>query len=213
VGNGISAFFCLRLALLIGTGKPLFLQNKKVPFSMLLPIVVLSLGAGFWITGMHPFSSEGWLSNLWSVPGKSLHPDVPGLVLGAILAWRFTWKRQWKPVPVSPGMDRVLMEFSWFQQLGRFTWNSGLWTSSQLLKVDRNFLDCPLDLSAKAVVVGGYFVSFFDRFVVDGLVLWFTSTMKNLGGFLWNQSRSYPQYVVWFATTVLLVIIYFSLFN
>jgi hypothetical protein len=209
-GNGMTAFYSFRLALFIGFGKRDNGSPMHISSSMGIPALVLSCGAGFWLFGPNPMASSGWIANYWGINGKWLHPDVVMVMLGSVFAWLMTWNKQWRILGIRPFWKRFLLDFSLTEWLGIHIWNSGVRLAKINVKGEDLLLEKPMLAGSKIVVVAGYFTSFFDRFFVDGTVISLSQLAKGTGGFLWDHTRRYPQYVVWFAITVLLILIYFS---
>ena len=210
IGNGLTAFYSMRLALYIGFGKRDSGSALHISPSMGIPVLILSLGAGFWLFGPNPIASTGWLTDYWGTYGKWLHPDVVMVMAGSFFAWMMTWNKDWKVLTIRPFWQRFLLGFSLTEWLGVRLWNSGLQLARLNVKAEDIILEKPLIAGSKIVVVAGYFTTFFDRFFVDGTVISLSQLAKGTGSFLWDHTRRYPQYVVWFAITVLLILIYFS---
>jgi len=210
LGYGITAFYAMRLAFYIGFGPSESTNKVQVPLLFGIPILLLSLGSGFWLFGPNPLSTEGWITEYWNFSVKLLHPDVLMIFLGTFLAWKMTWKMERKSFTLTPFWHRALLDLSLPNQIGLKIWKTGIRIAGYSLKGEELLIEKPIDLGAKTVLVAGYFAAFTDRFGVDSIVAGLAGLAQATGEFLWEHTRRYPQYVVWFAVTVLLILIYFS---
>ncbi len=213
IGIAMTAFYASRLALSLAfstSNDYHFQSHSSNLFSF--PIFLLALFSGFWIFGFHPFSSEGWLAEMLLLKGKPVFPDVFMVLLGMALAWAFAKNKGWKSVP-APGLFRHhFQDLQIFNRAISHSWKGILYLGSLGLKAEDRGIERPIHFFSKTFVVGGYFTSFLDKYLVDGLVNSLASFLTWMGGMLWSQSKRNPQYAVFFIFILLSICLYFSFF-
>jgi NADH-quinone oxidoreductase subunit L len=213
IGIFMTAFYTFRMGVFLAFSSPN--QYNFKPHSTILfgfPIAILALFSGFWIFGLNPFSSQGWLAECLGISGQNLFPDVFMLLLGSLFAWNFARKKTWPILSGSKILQSQGLELKFLQSGISGCWKMLMAVSKGLALAEKNVLDYPLNLGSKIFVVGGYFVAFADRFLLDGLINLLAKFTQNAGSFFWVQAKRNPQYTVFFVSLVLAISLYFSFF-
>lgn len=204
----MTSFYAFRLLIILCFSKS-GNESASTPFSMVLPVGLLSLGAGFWLFGPNPFSGDGWLLAFWGQTGNSVFSDVAMSLIGLGLAIFSLQKGRSFEIPffhlkLSPFRNLNLQQ-SWIY----LPWRGLLWSSALTLKLEKRFLDRPIDFGGKAAVVSGHLTSFFDRRVLDGLLHLLIYITHSFGSYFWRQAGGKPQQTVFLVVVLLSVLAYF----
>ena len=213
IGILATAFYSFRLVwwlCLVDEDQPVV--KEKIGLIFGIPIVLLSLGAGFWLVGPNPFSSDGWLLPWLEMVGHTVHFDIGFMVLGGLAGWFSIRKGKWE-LASKPSW----LSFTFIQLKPQVLAFSALWKlllrfSTMATTAEQRLIERPIDLVSKGTVVGGHFFAFADRKVVDGAVMMLASLARWIGAGLWHNSRNHPQYVVYFVVVVLGLISWLLLF-
>ena len=163
-----------------------------------IPIVLLAFGSGFWLIGLNPFSTQGWLLRFWGFEGRLLHPDVAMLLLGTWLGWRSLKNGEWHFSLRFKALQDQLVSLSAQNSAYGFMWKQLVAVSKMAVSLERNALNRPLNIGAKGMVVVGYFSAFVDKNFVDGFVSAAAGASRAIGHFFWEESGNKPQYAVFF---------------
>lgn len=177
--------------------------------SMRLPILLLTMGSGFWLVSWNPFSSSGWVQSILGFEGHFLHPDVWPAMLGLLVAWKWMYRSNPAHWPGKESAIQNGLRWEFFPDLANRLGLGTLRLSRVFLKVEEKSMDQPPRRMADGFLVAGYFSGFLDRWVLDPLLHFGVSIVFSLGEIVKESTRKYPQYVVWFAMTFLFVLIYF----
>jgi len=183
---------------------------SKISKLLSIPVILLSLGGGFWLFGFNPFSSNGWLSFILNVDGHFVIPDFFALAFGTFLGYRFSKHENWHEIPVSSKILSFILDIKNQLILFQFGWKYLLQLSRYSNNLDQKVINRTLDTGSKVVVIGGHFTNFVDRKLIDGLINGLVLVIKFIGENLWEQSRKAPQSVAFVIVFVLFLIIYFS---
>ena len=208
-GMGLTAAYAIRWGLVLAQKRSSQFSGQKLPWKMAIPLVLLLAGTGFWLIGPSPFSTSGWVSHFWGFKGVAVLEIPWAAVLGSGLAVFWYFKMHWKFQSSSPLWAKWIFDFAWFPPLFQGIGKASLGLARVGILVERSAFDRPIGFVANATLVGGYFSAFFDRFVVDSLIHGLVSMTKEAGHFFRIHSRRYAQYVVWFALTILMLMLYF----
>lgn len=210
VGSVLTAMYSVRVFLRLSSKRE---GAANVPFKplMAIPVILLSLGSGFWLFGLNPISSEGWLTGFLGIKGHAMFPDFFAPVIGLILGW-ILWKKKFE-IRLPGFLQSTFLEFNpaekFMNAFGGFAMNlAGL-----SRKTDDKILDRSLRIGAKSVVVAGYFSSFTDRYILDGIFKSIGLFFYWIGGVLFGQARHSARFAAWFILLVLIVLIYFSYYR
>jgi len=206
-----TAFYVTRIAVItcFKSSKTNF-SVLKIHFLLSISVIFLSAGAGFWLFGFNPLSSEGWLSHILNLEGHFVSPDFFALALGTFLGYRFSKSDDWREILVSEKLKSLLLELKPQVFVIQSSWKYLLHVGQFVYKMDRNIIDRTLDGGSKVAVIGGHFTNFADRKLVDGLISGLVFVIRFAGENLWEQCRKAPQSVAFFIVFVLFLIIYFS---
>lgn len=207
IGVVLTALYSFRLFFWTHSTKHAQPAPASPSIYMAIPIVFLSLGSGFWLVGLNPLSSQGWVQAILRFEGSMLHPDIWAVTVGIILAWR--WERklgvEW---PVQSEVLSDIFRWSFFPTLASRLGQLSLRFSRSFLWWEEKAMDLPPRRLADAFLVGGYFSGFVDRWILDPLLESVVYLIHSVGELIRETTRKYPQYVVWFAMTFLFVLIY-----
>ncbi len=209
LGSFLTAAYAGRIFLLL-----CFSEKKETPhigLPMGIPISILALASGFWIFGMNPISSEGWLGDFLGLHGEVIRPDFLAALFGAGFAWwsrKHSFYRQFPAFLVS-----VFQEFRPIEYLLNRASRLAFSLAAASRKTDEKLLDSGLEMASMSVVVAGYFSSFTDKYILDGLLRFFGSFFYRLGGILFFQARHSARFAAWFALLILILLIYFSYYR
>lgn len=213
IGIMATAFYSFRLVwwlCFLHEDQPV--AKEKIGLVFGIPIVLLSLGAGFWVVGPNPFSSNGWLLSWLAMNGNTVHLDFGFVVLGGLAGWfsirKGSWEITWKPTWLDFSFIQLKPQIAGFQAL----WKLLLRFSTLATSAEQKLIERPIDLASKVTVIGGHFFAFADRKVVDGAVMTLASLARWIGTGLWYNSRNQPQYVVYFVVVALGLIAWLLLF-
>jgi NADH-quinone oxidoreductase subunit L len=209
IGGFLTSLYSFRLFFWLSSPSGGAFPLEKPAFSMRIPMLLLSLGSGFWLVGLNPFSSSGWVQSLLRFDGHSLHPDVWAAVLGALLAWRWMSKGQATNWLGTEAAWQRALRWEFFPNLASRLGGYGIALSKGFLRFEQRAMDAPPRRMADGFLVAGYFAGFLDRWVLDPILHLLVSFVFSLGEIVKESTRKYPQYVVWFAMTFLFVLIYF----
>jgi hypothetical protein len=158
--------------------------------------------------GLNPFSSEGWLTGFLGIKGHAMFPDFFAPGIGLILGW-ILWKKKFE-IRLPGFLQSTFLEFKpaekFMNAFGGFALNLAFLSR----KTDDKVLDRSLRIGAKSVVVAGYFSSFTDRYILDGIFKSIGFIFLWIGGILFGQARHSARFAAWFILLVLIVLIYFS---
>ena len=80
-------------------------------------------------------------------------------------------------------------------------------------KTEDQVLGRSLHFASGTVVVAGYFASFTDRFLVDGLLKLSGRFFNHIGGMLFRQTRHSARFGAWLIILVLILLIYHSYYR
>jgi len=210
VGSVLTAMYSARVFLSLSSKRE---GTASVVFKPLMafPIILLSLGSGFWLFGLNPFSSEGWLTGFLSIKGHALFPDFFAPVMGLILGW-ILWKKKFE-IRLPGFLQSTFLEFKPAEKLMNGLGGFALNLAGLSRKTDDKILDRSLRIGAKSVVVAGYFSSFTDRYILDGIFKSIGFIFYWIGGVLFGQARHSARFAAWFILLVLIVLIYFSYYR
>lgn len=209
LGILMTSFYSFRLLIWIAFSKNSFEEPAKPAAVLVVPVLILSLGAGFWLFGPNPFSSDGWLTRFWGMQGHWVFPDVIMSLSGLFLAWLSIRKWTYYNVTSAHRFRVVFSELKQQENLFLAPWKALVWFSSASLKVENRWIDRPLDFGSKVAVVSGHITAFFDRRVVDGFVSGLAWVAKELGTYFWRQSTGKPQQTVFLVILILALLTYF----
>lgn len=212
VGLALSAFYTARLIFFMVHKHWPTSSRAGMPFTFLLPIVVLALGSGFWLVGPNPISAGGWLSAALQLHISSMHFEPYALVLGSLAGGIYGYKNGFADGlhPIQRAFDGLLEQnLNLFRSGWRMLWAFG----NACRSVDQKVLDLALVRFSQLGIVGGYFSAFFDRVVVDGVVLSTVKIGRLFGQIFWSHSRQSPQgfafFVVFFLISCILLLLIF----
>jgi hypothetical protein len=209
LGSFLTGGYACRIFLLL-----CFSGKKEAPhigLPMAIPISMLALASGFWIFGLNPISSEGWFSDFLQLPGEAIRPDFLAALFGAGFAW---WSRKHPFYGQYPKLlVSVFQEFRPFEYLLNQSSRLAFSLASISRKTDEKLLDSGLEMASRSLVVAGYFSSFTDKYIIDGLLQFFGSFFYRLGGILFFQARHSARFAAWFALLILILLIYFSYYR
>lgn len=177
------------------------------PFRIMATIVFLTLASTFLLFGPHPFSSDGWLSAFTGLKGSRLFPDVLASFSGLLLAW-LTRKKSW------PDPDKIfLLSLMNRQAAGKMALGRGsdflLAAARFSRKLDDQILDPAIEMAGRSTVVAGYFSSFTDRYILNGIFRLGGKLFSIPAELFFSQARHSARYVAWFAVLSLMLLIYF----
>lgn len=178
---------------------------------MAVPVVLLSILSTFLVFGWNPISSEGWLSRFAGLNGKTMSPDFFAAAGGLITAW-FTRKNiYFHRLPVV--LKSVFIEYRPIESL--INTGSALLHKSAVFagRMETGIFHTSENFVSRSVVVAGYFSSFTDRYLLDGILKATGSFFRYLGGMLIEQARHSARFAAWLTILVLILIIYFSYYR
>ena len=207
----LTAFYCFRLFFWLALPVVNFKVKLNSPgFAMGIPVILLSLGSGFWLVGVNPLSSQGWIQYMLGFEGNSLHPDFWAALLGVFLAWRWIKNNSSSSWPYVEKPWQLASRWEFFPSLADRMGAISLLFSQRLLWLEEKVMDLPPRRLADGFLVAGYFSSFVDRWILDPLLHGVVYLIHTVGDLVKESTRKYPQYVVWFSITFLFVLIYFA---
>ena len=211
LGISGTAFYTTRIAIITcfkSGDENLIVSKNSLLFTV--PVCLLSVGAGFWLFGFNPFSSQGWLVKILNVEGQYIMPDIIGLLVGCYLGFRFSKSDHWVELKFGTNLQQRFLNM--YDQISaiNFGWKGLLGTSRFVNNMDVKLIDKTLDNGSKVFVIGGHFANFVDRKLVDGLILGLVSVVKFIGEILLEQTRKAPQSAAFFILIVIFLILYFS---
>jgi len=206
-----TAFYATRIAIQVCyKSEPDGITLEKTSLLLTIPVLILSFGAGFWLFGVNPFSTGGWLSDVLLVKGSFVFPDVLFLLIGTILAWHFSKANVWKSLPFPEKIKLSLLEMKFQNSAITLGWKCLLRSTYIAGYIDTRLIDRSLNAGSKIFVIGGHFTNFADRKIIDGLISGIVALVKFLGFNLWTQTNKAPQSVVFIVVLVFIFILYFS---
>lgn len=207
IGMGLTSFYSIRLMIWVAFRKSDQVPEITISRFMLIPVVILSLGCGFWLFGPNPLSSQGWLAHFWNLGGQWLFPDLVLTLLGSLAAYlslrnngQFLITRFPK---ISIAFSEMPLQYSWLKLAGKNSFRmaeGSLW-------LENRFLERPLIFISKVGVISGHLISFFDRKLVDGVFMGMAGTGKMLGAYFWRQATGKPQQTVFLVVFLLFLIL------
>lgn len=183
------------------------LKITEAPVAMRIPMVLLAGCSLWWILSVNPFHISGWLyqDNLFS----SLLAIASALwVLGA-LGIGYTYFKNKTPSYTATSLTSIFYNTLYldkFYQKTFVTWVNKISTYS--LKTDTRVIDGALHLLAYAQVTLAYFVGWFDRTIVDGIVSFTAALARTIGRITRSfQSGKIQHYIFWSALGIVLLLI------
>ena len=208
-GAFLTALYAGRIFLVLTTGSwqtaPLF------SLFLVFPVSILTLFSTFLLFGWNPISSEGWLTDFTMLKGKLLFPDVWAMAAGLACAWLTRNSRFYEVLPGGPQF--AFPEFKPVEQSLKKTASILLAIAGLSRKTEDQVLGRSLHFASGTVVVAGYFASFTDRFLVDGLLKFSGRFFYHIGGMLFRQTRHSARFGAWLIILVLILLIYYSYYR
>lgn len=213
LGILLTATYATRLLFWVGFGNGPCEPLQAPSPTMGIPVYILSLLVGFWIFGPHPFAANGWLSDFWQLKNVgTVFPDVLMSGLGMMAGYltlrgknayikneQSVWVRWFSRLP----LQYQLVSLS----------GQGLLRFSQLtVKAEEKLLERPIIFFSKAGVVFGHLVAFFDRRVVDGVVMLLAGIARGFGAYFWRQAEGRPQQTVFLVFIFLIFILFWLIY-
>jgi NADH-quinone oxidoreductase subunit L len=209
----ISYTFRLIWFVFIKPSKSLDEKNLTIiesPFVMRFPMVVLGLGSFWWIVSVNPFTSNGWwikeeLSHTITI--------VSGIwvVMSLIIVYLILKNRvaTYKETNFSRALDQTLYLDKVFNSAVTKPLTK---LSAVTTLIDRRVIDNILHATAYVNVAAAFFVSWFDRNIIDGTVSGVAYFSRGVGRLARSTQGGIIQYYIfWSGLGIIALLLYLIL--